>query len=166
MLLKNQAKDPLFVGIILLQLSMFSLISSQTRGGSFTLEQTSDVVTDAALSQGHRFPSLGAYNSMGQRQSIRDSHRFSTIILASSCNCESDQIQRWAQAATHRGDLVTVILSTEPAKLTLFSAHLPQKTRLLSVRTVDFFNMSQTVGHTPFAVRVLPNGTVLGIQWK
>lgn len=163
--LKNQVRDPLFVGIMLLQLSMFGLISSQTRGGSLTLEQTSDTVIGAAISQGHQLPSIAAYDSTGQRRSIRSVHHFSTIILASSCNCESDQIQRWAQSAIHRGDSVAVVLSTKPTKLSSFSAHLPSKVHLLCIRTADFFSMSQTVGHTPFEVRVSPNGTVFGIQW-
>lgn len=163
---KEQIKDPLLIGIVLLQFCVFSLFGSWARRGSFSLEQASDAIVGASLSQGNKIPHIAAYDSLGNRQLVTNPKRLSMVILATSCNCESLQIQSWAETALQRGDDVTVVVSTTPGKLRQSSGQLPPNVHLLAMRSIDFLNLSEAVEHTPVAIRVRPDGTVLSTHWR
>ena len=160
--LLRSARDPVFVGIVLLQIATFGFVASG-QSDTMSLAQAVEPLAGSSVLQGSKAPAMTAYDDAGRRQNTLVSGRANTVIFASRCSCEVDQVRYWAGIATRRGENVTIIVPAWPRQLRQTHFGLSAKTRVLAMRPADFLRLG-TTNHLPLVVRVLSEGTVASAQ--
>lgn len=162
--LRDVFEDRLFIGIVLLQISMFSLLRSNAVDETMSLGHLLNALSSKRAAVGHPLPSFAAYSQSGQRHDLLEApNRYTTVIFA-SCSCDTSRINHWAKAAISRNESVIIVIQSAPQELHALKAelNLPSQVQFLVARRSEF-----TYSHLtwlPSAVHIASNGIVVSIE--
>lgn len=168
--MKRFSLDPLFCGIISLQIAAAVLVFSPIGTDSIPLNSVSNSWNRASLEVGHPFPELAAYNSRGARQSLNTQGEERTFIFRSTCSCEDTAISNWTNSALVQKQLFTVLIPLSREATAKTSGRVQWKKDVLQVRFDTLQRLGlikdgrESIKRLPLAVRVDKDGVVLGVQ--
>lgn len=163
--MKNVLCDPLFCGVISLQIAAAALVFAPIGADSIPLSSIPNSWNRASLEVGHPFPEFVTYNSQGARQPLDIYGKENTVIFRSTCSCEDTAISNWANSAVGQRFAVLVPLSGKEAAQTV--GHTPWRNRVLQVRlgTLEKLGLlKDNFKRLPLAVRIDKDGVILGVQ--
>lgn len=158
---KSMFSDPIFFGIVLLQIASFGLVRQDTRGDSLSANQLAATVSGAGITEGSRLPNFAAYTESGRRASILTVGRPLTVVF-SDCSCSAESIRRWTETATRRKETVVTVFATAPQKLAKEQNDNKISGRMLAVRMSELTRLG--LKELPAAVHIGPDGTVLAVE--
>ncbi len=157
-------RDPLFLGIVLLQAAIFGFIGSDRRADSLTARQLAAPFSRAVITQGGSLPDFTAYDQQGARQMPLTGKRAATIIFKKDCTCDTDTLRRWIESARRRGEEATTVVLCAPEKLVKVAKEHPTADRHLAIRHSAFSGLGLTHEQLPVALHVSTRGTVLAVE--
>jgi hypothetical protein len=109
--MKSLLRDPLFCGVVTLQLAAFSLIYG---AGWETVSRwtPSSIRGGARFEAGHPLPSLATYDQRGQRQPLLIGGNGSRRHQ-STCSCDDNKVSSWLEAVHAGGEESALVLPLE-----------------------------------------------------
>lgn len=164
MLMKRLMQDPLFAGVISLQVAALGIIGGNERADSVTAQQIVAVARQESLAPGSRMPSFTAYDAAGQRQSLLWRGRAATVIFKSTCGCETFTVENWEQIARRRGEDVTTVTLVAPHRLGAQKQENRLVDRALSIRPGEMQRLGLGRGQQATAVHLNAQGRILTVE--
>lgn len=158
---KNIFSDPMFFGIVLLQVAALGLVRQDTRGDSLSANQLVAAVSGTGITEGNHLPNFAAYTESGRRAPILTAGRPLTVVF-SDCSCSADRIRQWTEAAALRKEAVVTVFATAPQKLAGERKNNKISGRMLAVRMSELTRLG--LKELPAAVHVGADGTVLAVE--
>ena len=167
--MKFLLRDPLFCGVISLQVATAIFVYGRSWGASFPLPILANYVASARVESGATWPVFAAYDANGvRREIIPSSHLASAVIFKSTCSCDETQVTNWLQAARQKGEAVTLLVPLDEKEEKQAIARNSWKGRILRVRRVELERLGLIVegkaNQLPIMAHLDANGAILGVQ--
>lgn len=156
-------KDPLFVGVILLQLAIFSLMGADKRSDNLSVTQLQNAVSSAPIKVGSKLPNFPAYNVSGRRQPAFTGEQPATLIFKTDCTCDSIIVGRWIEGAKRRDEDIAVVVMASPKDLVRIQRANNLPRHILAMRSSDLATLG-LLDRLPTAVHVSSNGMIIAVE--
>lgn len=163
-MLKSLLRDPLFCGVITLQIAVFSLLYGAGWGDSLPADALRDRWTGGSFKTGHAMPSLTAYDQSGSRQPLIINGTTRSLLLKSTCSCDDIQTVALLEAARVGGENPTLVLPFEHEEAVQVQKHLHWKGRVLRVRPGELYRLGLLQNRDlPMLLHINNQGAILGV---
>lgn len=154
------------MGVVTLQIALFGIVGSDTRGDALTFQHFASWVMRSTVVEGSPFPPATAYDERGARAGLISGNHEATLIFKADCTCDSEQVRSWNEAARKRGETVTVIVAAPPRELARIKKENGINAPLRSMRLDEMLRLGIGSQNLPTAVHILPDNTILSVQWR
>lgn len=161
---KKLFQDRLFIGIVVLQISMFGVTSKPGSSETLTANQLFAFFSGAKIQEGWRLPPFTAYDKNGRREDVLRPGKPSVVIFRNDCDCEQTQVLRWAEVAAQRREGITIILPVSPAHLGKQKEEGRPAQRILSMRYSEMMRLGLPEKQLPMAIHLDGNSTITAIE--
>ncbi|PQV62513.1 hypothetical protein B1R32_13126 [Abditibacterium utsteinense] len=167
--MKSPIEDPLFCGVISLQLAAASFVLGQSWGDSLPISVVANDWNGARIEVGASWPLFAAYDENGVRRPVMDASRSTgAVIIKSSCSCDEVQVSNWLEAARQKGESVTLIMPISEEEEKKVITRNRWQGRVLRVRRGELERLgllkTGMVSQLPLMAHLDSKGNILGMQ--